>query len=146
MTMSFVSKSLKDNGSPPPSLKFSSKTPAPTSPIPNVTVARISVTMGSPAPCTPVLPVGNQCWAMQHIIVWRPNVISVIDGDTQMRFAIFGSVEDATPQDTWSITAQSIHLPSQKLATLMGEPTPTTMTSIPSWMTTKEMLCVEPGA
>ena len=146
MTMLSVSKSLKDNGSLPPPLVSSSKTPAPTPPTPNVTIARISVTTDSLALCTPVLPVGNQCWATQHIIVWRPSVISVIDGGTQMRSAIFGSVEDATPRDMWSVTAQSIHLPSQKLTTLMGEPIPMTMTSILSWMTTREMICVEPGA
>ena len=143
--MSSTSKLQKDNGSPPP-LKSSSKTPAPTPPTPNVIIAQISVTTGSPAPCTPVLPVGNPRRATQHIIVWRPSVISVIDGDTLTRFAIFGSVEDATPWDTWSITVQSIHLPSQKLATLMGGPTPMMMTSILSWMTTREMACIEPGA
>ena len=63
-----------------------------------------------------------------------------------MRFAIFGSAEDVTPQGMWSITAQSTCLPSQKLATLMGEPTLTMMTSTPSWMTTREMVYVEPGA
>ena len=144
--MASISKSLKDNGSLPPPLPSLSKTPVLTPPTPNVTVAQISVTTGSPAPCTPVLPVGNQRWAMWHIIVWQPSVISVIDGDTQMRFAIFGSVEDAMPRDTWSITAQLICLPSQKLATLMGEPILTTMISILSWMTTREMACVEPGA
>ena len=146
MMVASISKSLKDNGSLPLPLASSSKTPVPTPPTSNVTVARISVTTGSPAPCIPVPPVGNQHWATRHIIVWQPSVISVIDGDTQMRFAIFGSVEDATPRDMWSVTAQSIHLPSQKLTTLMGEPIPMTMTSILSWMTTREMICVEPGA
>ena len=83
---------------------------------------------------------------MPHIIVWWPNVISVIGGDTLTRYAIFGSVEDVTPQDMWSITVQSTHLPNQKLATLMGGPTLTMMTSTPLWMTTREMVCVEPGA
>ena len=146
MTMSSTSKLLKDNGSLPPLLEFSSKTPALTPPIPNVMFAQISVTTGSPASCTPVLPVGNQHWATQHIIVWQPNVISFIDGDTQMRFAIFRSVEDVTPQGMWSITAQLTCLSSQKLATLMEEPILTTMTSTPLWMTTKKIVCVEPGA
>ena len=141
--MSSISKSLKGNGSLPPPLASSSKTPVLTPPTPNVTIAQILVTTGSPAPFTPVLPVRNRRQATQHIIVWRSNVISVIDGDTQMRFATFESVEDATPRDTWLITAQSIHLPSLKLATLMREPIPTTMTSILSWMTTREMACVE---
>ena len=123
-----------------------SKTLTPTLPIPNVTVAWISVTMGSPAPYTPVLPVGNLCQAMPHIIVWRRNVISAIDGGIPMKCAIFESVEDVTPWDMWSITVQSTRLPNQRLATLMGEPTLTMMTSIPLWMTTREMVCVEPGA
>ena len=80
---SSVSKSLKGNGSPHPPLEFLFRTPALTFPIPNVTVAWISVTTGSPAPCTPALPVENWHWVMPHIIVWRPNVISVTDGDTQ---------------------------------------------------------------
>ena len=73
-------------------------------------------------------------------------MISVIDGDIQMRFATFGSAEDVAPQDMWLITAQSTHLLSQKLAILMGEPILMMMTSIPLWMTTKGMVCVEPGA
>ena len=137
---------LKDNGSPPPPLESSSKTPTPTPPTPNVTFARILVTTGSPAPCTPVPPVGSQHRAMRHIIVWQPNVISVIDGDTQTRFAIFGSAEDVTPQDMWSITAQSTRLLNRELAILMGEPIPMTMTSIPLWTTTKGVVCVKPGA
>ena len=144
--MSSISKSLRDNGSLPLSLVSSSKIPAPTPPTPNVTVARISVTTGSPAPYTPVLPVGNRHPVMWHIIVWQPNVISVIDGDTQMKFAIFRSVEDVTPQDMWSITAQSTCLLNQELATLMEEPTPMMMTSTPLWMMTRELVCIEPGA
>ena len=146
MTMSSISKSLRDNGSLPPPLVSLSKIPVLTPPTPNVTVARISVTMGSPAPCTPVLPAGNRCPVTRHIIVWQPNVISVIDGDTQMRPAIFGSVEDVTPPDMWLITAQSTHLLNQELTILMGEPTPTTMTSTPLWMTTRGLVCIEPGA
>ena len=144
--MSSISKSLKDNGSLPLPLASLSKTPTLTPPTPNVTVARISVTTGSPAPCTPVLPAGNQCLVMRHIIVWQPNVISVIDGDTRMRPAIFGSAEDVTPPDMWSITAQSTRLLNQELAILMEEPTQMTMTSTPLWMTTKGLVCIEPGA
>ena len=144
--MSSISKSWKDNGSPPPPLKSLSKTPALTPPTPTVTFAQILVTMGSPVPCTPVLPVGNRHRAMRHIIVWQPNVISVFDGDTQMRFAIFESAEDVTPRDMWLITAQSTHLLNQELTILMGEPTQMTMTSTPLWMTTKGLVCIEPGA
>ena len=146
MTMSSISKSLRGNGSLPPPLVSLSKIPVPTPPTPNVTIARILVTMGSPAPCTPVLPAGNRHPVTQHIIVWQPNVISVIDGDTQMRPAIFGSVEDVTPPDMWSITAQSTRLLNQELTILTGEPTPTMMTSTPLWMTTRGWVCIEPGA
>ena len=144
--MSSASKAQKDNGSPPPPLESSSKTPTPTPPTPNVTFAQILVTTGSPAPCTPVPPARSPLWATWHIIVWQPNVISVIDGDTLTKFAIFESAEDVTPQDMWSITAQSTHLLNQELTTLMGEPIPMTMTSIPLWMKTKGVICVEPGA
>ena len=61
--------------------------------------------MGSFAQCTLVPPAGRQHPAMRHIIVWQPSVISVIDGDTPTTSAIFGSVEDVTPPDMWSITA-----------------------------------------
>ena len=139
-------KSLTDNGSPLPPLEFSSKTLALTPPTPNVTVARISVITGSLVPCIPVLPAGNWHLVTLHIIVWRPNVISVTSGDILMRYAIFESVEDATPWDMWSITVQSTHLPNQKFAALMGAPTRMTMTSTPLWMTTREVVCIEPGA
>ena len=146
MMKSSTFKSPTDNGSPLPPLKFLSKTLALTPPTPNVTIARISVTTGSPAPCTPVLPAGKRRPVTRHIIVWQPSVISVIDGDTRMRPAIFGSAEDVTPLDMWSITAQSTHLLNQELTILMGEPTQTTMTSIPLWMTTRGVVHVEPGA
>ena len=147
MTMSSVSKSLKDNGSLPPPLESWSTTPAPHCPTPSVTFVQILVTMGSSALCTPVLQaVGNQHQVMQHIIVWQPNVISVIDGDTQTRSAIFRSVEDAMPQGMWLITAQSIHLPNPKLTILMEELILTTTTSTPLWMTTRELMCIKPGA
>ena len=144
--MSSKSKSLKDSGSPLQPLESWSNTRVPVPPTPNVTFAQISVTMGSPVPCMSALPAGNQCQVMQHIIVWQPNVISVTDGDILMKFAIFGSAEDAMPWGTWSITAWSIHLPSQTLEALMGEPIQTTMTSIPLWMTTREMVRIKPGA
>ena len=63
-----------------------------------------------------------------------------------MKFAIFGSAEDVMPQDMWLITAQSTRLLNQELAILMGEPIPMTMISTPLWMTTKEVVCIEPGA
>ena len=131
MTMSSTSRLLKDNGSPCLPLRSLSNTRAPAPPIPNVTFARISVTMDSPAPCMSALPAGNWHQVTWHIIIWQPNVISVIDGDILMKFAIFGSVEDAMPQGMWSITARSIRLPSQTLKALMGEPIQTTTTSIP---------------
>ena len=143
---SSASKLQMANGSLPPPLEFLSKTIVLSPPMPNATIARILVTTGSPAPYTPVLHAENQCQVMPHIIVWKPNVISAIDGDILMRYAIFGSVEDVMPKDMWSITVQSTHLPNQKLTTLMGGPTPTTMTSTPLWMITREMVCVEPGA
>ena len=135
-----------DSGSPPPPLESLSKTLAPTLLTPNVTTVRILVTTGSPAPCTPVPLVGKPRRVTLHIIVWRPNVISVTDGDTLTRYATFGSVEDATPPGTWSITVQSTRLSNQKFVTPMGGLTLTTTTSIPLWMITKEMVCVEPGA
>ena len=82
---------------------------------------------------------------MQHIIVWQPNVISVLDGDIPMISAIFESVEDVMPWGMWLITAQSIRLPSQMLTVLMEEPTWMTMTSTPLWMTTREIGCIESG-
>ena len=63
-----------------------------------------------------------------------------------MTFATFKPVEDVTPQDMWSITAQSICLSNQSLIALMEEPIWMTMTSTPLWMTTREMVCIEPGA
>ena len=63
-----------------------------------------------------------------------------------MRPAIFGSVEDVTPPDMWSITAQSTCLLNQELAILMEGPTQMMMTSTPLWMTTKGLVCIEPGA
>ena len=88
----------------------------------------------------------KQCQVMQCIIVWQPNVVSVLDGDILMMSVIFRSVEDVTPWGMWSITAQLTHLPNQMLEALMGEHTLTTMTSTPLWMTTKGIGHIEPGA
>ena len=146
MMKSSAFKSPMGNGSPLPPLEFLSEILALTPSTPNVTIARISVITGSPAPCIPVLTAGNRHLVTPHIIVWKPNVISVTGGDILMKDATFGSVEDATPRDMWSITVQSTHLPNQRLATLMEAPTQTTMTSTPWWMTTREVVHVEPGA
>ena len=73
-------------------------------------------------------------------------MVSVVDGDIPMTSVIFGSVEDVTPRDMWSITAQSIRLPNQMLAALMVGLTQMTMTSTPSWMTTRKIGQIEPGA
>ena len=144
--MSSTSKLLKENGSLPPPPGSSFNALAPILPAPDVTFAWISVTMGSCAQCTYVPLAGKQRQDMLHIIVWQPNVVSVIDGDTLTTFATFESVEDATPQGMWSITAQLTHLPSQTLAALMGGSIWMTMTSTPLWMTTEGMVCIEPGA
>ena len=144
--MSSISKSLRGSGSPPHPLRFLSNTRAHALPPPIATFAWISAITGTSAPCTSALPVGNQHQDMLHIIVWQPNVISVADGDTLMTSAIFGSVEDVTPWDMWSITVQSIPLPNHILNTLTMEPIPTMTTSIPLWMTTEKLRHIEPGA
>ena len=72
--------------------------------------------------------------------------MSVIDGNTLTKSVTFESVEDAMPEDMWSITAQSIRLPNQALTALMGEPTLMTMTSTPLWTTTRGIGHIEPGA
>ena len=115
-------------------------------PTPSVTFAQIMVTMASFAQCTPVQPVGRPHQAMWHIIVWRPNVISVIAGNIPMTSAIFRSAEDVTPRGMWLITAQSIHLSNLLLATLMEKSILMTMTSTPLWMTTRKIECIKPGA
>ena len=144
--MSFESKSPKANGLPPqhPESRSNAHTPAP--PAPTVTFAQILVITGFSAQCMSVLPAERQHQAMQHIIVWQPSVISVIDGDILTTFATFESVEDVTPQGMWSITAQLIRLPSQTFAALMEEPTQMMMISTPLWMTTRGMVCIKPGA
>ena len=83
---------------------------------------------------------------MLHIIVWKHNVVSVVNGDTLMKSVTFESVEDATPRDMWLITAQSICLPNRTLEAHMAGLTLMTVTSTPLWMTTKEVGHIEPGA
>ena len=137
---------LKVNGlhHPPPESLYNALVPAPLPP--SATFVQISVTMGFSAPCTAAPPVRKRLPVTLPIIVWRPNAISVIGGDILTRCAIFGSAEDAITQAMWSITALSTRLMSPTLDQLMGEPTRTTKTSTPLWMTTREMVCVEPGA
>ena len=135
-----------DNGSPHPLPESSSNNHTPALPPPNATFVRILVTTGSPVPCTAAPPVRRLPPVTLPIIVWRPNVISVVDGDTPTRYATSGSVEDATTRATWSITALSTRLTNQTLDRLMGGPTRTMTISTPLWMTTREMVCVEPGA
>ena len=102
--------------------------------------------MACTAQCTPAQPATKPCQVTLSIIVWKPSVVSVIDGDTLTKSVTFESVEDAMPEDMWSVTAQSIHLPNQMLTALMGEPTPMTMTSTPLWMTTRGIGHIKPGA
>ena len=73
-------------------------------------------------------------------------MISVIDGDIPMTFAIFGSVVDAMSKDMWWITVQSIPYLSQKLDTLMLGPTQRMTISTPLWMMNEGLRYVEPGA
>ena len=146
MKMLSISRSPKANGSPPCLHKSWSNAPAPPPPTPSATCVWISVTMASSAQCTPAQPVKRLCWATQHIIVWKPNVVSVFDGDTLMTSAIFRFVEDAIPQDMWSMTAQSTHLPNHSLTALMGELTQMMTISTPLWMTTREVRYIKPGA
>ena len=142
----FASTSATDNGSPHPLPESSSNNRTPALLPPNATFVWIQVTMASPAPCIAAPPVKRQPLVTLPIIVWRPNVISVIDGDTPTRYATFGSVEDATIRAMWSITALSTHLTNQMLNRLMEEPIQTTTISTPLWMTTRRMIYVEPGA
>ena len=141
-----ASISATDNGSPHPLLESSSNNRIPAPPLLNATFVRILVIMGSLAPCIDAPPVRRQPPVMLPIIVWRPNVISVTDGGTPTRYATSGSVEDATIRATWLITALSTRLTNQTLNRLMGEPIQMIMISTPLWMTTREMVCVEPGA
>ena len=140
-----VSRSPKDNGSRPHPPMSWFNTPTPARLPPDATFVRIQVTMDSSAPCITVPPVRRPLLATLPIIVWRPNVISAIGGDTLMRYATSESVEDATIRATWSITALTTRLTSQTLDRLMGEPTRTTTISTPLWTTTRGMECIEPG-
>ena len=141
-----VSRSLRDSGSPPHPLVSLSNTHAHAPPPLTVTFALILAIMDFSAPCTSVPPVGNWHQDTLHIIVWQSNVISVFDGDILTTSATFGSVEDVTPWDMWSITAQLIPLPNHILTGLITGPTLKTMTSTPLWMTTEKVRNVEPGA
>ena len=146
MMMLSISRSPKANGSPPHLHKSWSNAHILPPPTPSVTFAQISVTMASSAQCTPAQPVRRMHQAMLHIIVWKPNVVSVFNGDILMMSAIFRSVGDATPRDMWSVTAQSIHLSNQLLTALMVGLTQMTTTSTPLWMSTREIGHIKPGA
>ena len=102
--------------------------------------------MAQNACSTPVPPVIRQPLAMLLIIVWRCNVISVIDGNIPTMSAIFGPVPNAIKENMWWIIVQSTPYPSQKLETLMLDSTQRMMTSIPLWMMNERLRYVEPGA
>ena len=108
--------------------------------------AQIMVTMACTAQCTPAQPAVKLHQVMLPIIVWRPSVISVINGDTQTKYATSKFVEDVMPKGMWSITVQSTCLPNQMLEAFMAEPTLTMTISTPLWMMTREVRCIEPGA
>ena len=76
-------------------------------PPPTVTIAQVSVIMAWNAHSTLVPPVTRQLLDTLLIIVWRPNVISVINGDILMMSAIFRSVVGVMNKDMWQITVQS---------------------------------------
>ena len=139
------SRSPRDSGSHPHLPVSWSNTLARAPLPPGATFVQIQVTMDSFAPCIAAPPVRRQLLATLPIIVWRPNVISAVGGDTLTRYATSGSVEDATTRAMWSITALTTRLTSQTLDQLMGEPTRTTTISTPLWTTTREMECIEPG-
>ena len=142
----FEFRSPKDNGSHPRPPVSWSNTPAPAPLPPSATFVRIQVTMDFSAPCIAAPLVKKPPLVTLPIIVWRPNVISVVGGDTQMRYATSESVEDATTRATWSITALTTRLTSQTLDQLMGGPTRMTTISTPLWTTTRGMEYIEPGA
>ena len=60
--------------------------------------------------------------------------------------AIFGSVVNAMNEGMWQITVQSTPYLSQRLDTLMQDPTQRMMIPIPLWMTNERLRYVEPGA
>ena len=144
--MSSGSRLPKANGLLPQHPESWSNTRALPPQIPAATFAQILVIMASSAPCTSVLPVERQPQVTQHIIVWQPNVVSVLGGDILMTSATFKSVGDVMPWDMWSLTVQSTHLPKQMFAALMGEHILTMMTSTPLWTTTEGMGPIEPEA
>ena len=141
-----ISRSPRDSGSHPHPPVSWSNTPTRAPLPPSATFVQIQVTMDSSVPCIAAPPARRQLLATLPIIVWRPNVISALDGDTLMRYATSGSVEDVTIRATWSITALTTRLTSLTLDRLMGEPTRTTTISTPLWMITRGMVCIEPGA
>ena len=134
------------NGSPLPLPGSWSRTLSPHLPIPSATFAQISVTMAWTAPCTPVHSVVKWPWDMLHIIVWKSNVISVIDGDIPTMYATFKSMEDVMAKGMWWITIQSTLCLNQQLTALMGEPTWRMTISTPLWMMNERLRYVEPGA
>ena len=145
MTMSFKSRLLKGNGSPPPPHESWCATLPHCPPPPTVTIARISVTMAQNVCSIPVPPINRWHLDILLIIVWRPNVISVVDGDIQTMSAIFRSVVDVMSKGMWEMTVQSTPYLNQKLTTLMLGPTRKTTTSIPLWMTSEKLRYVESG-
>ena len=115
-------------------------------PPPTVTIAQSLVTTQWNVLSTLALPVNKLCQDMLLIIVWRCNVISVVDGDTLPTSAIFKPVPNAMKEDMWWITVQSTPYLLQKLDKLMQDLTSKTTTSTPLWMMIKELVCIEPGA
>ena len=115
-------------------------------PPPTVTTAQVLVIMAWNAHSTLVPPVTRQLLDTLLIIVWRPNVISVINGDIPMTSAIFRSVVGVMNKDMWQITVQSTLYLNWKLDTLMLGPTWRTMTSIPLWMMNERLRHVGPRA
>ena len=144
--MSSKSRLPKGNGSPPLPQESLCTTPSHPPPPPTVTIAQILVTMAWNAPCTPAFPIIRQPLDMLHIIVWKPNVISVIDGNILTTYAIFRSVAEVMNEDMWWITVQSILYPSWRLKALIPDHIWRMMTSIPLWMTNERLKYVEPGA
>ena len=146
MKMSSKSRSLMATGSLHllPESWFRTHSPRPLTP--NPTFVWISVTMAWTAPCTPVHPIVRQPQDTLLIIVWKPNVISVIDGDILTIYATFKSVEDVMAKGMWWITVQLTPYLNQQLTTLMEDPTWRMMISTPLWMMNERLRYVEPGA
>ena len=133
--MSFKSRLLRDNGSPPlpPGSSF--------------------ITSSHPL-LTPIATFLYTCSSCQQTAPghtahhsWQHNVISVIDGDIPTMFAILESVPDVMMREgMWQITVQLIPHVSWKLEASMLNPTQRTTTSIPLWITNERLRNVEPGA